>query len=386
MFTEKTEPAKSAVRGVVIMRKVFFFFILFFSSFPLWLYALESPPQWVTGLGRDEYFSHPSFITGYAVLHVKEQKEMGDAISSARQSACAMLVSSLKSTLTVRSKLESQHLNSGSNIRVTEELSSTVIIEGALELQNLGTEVFYDKKRKNVHVLVWIDREKQILSISSRLSASVSLVKTYGVLTRQHINSGDFDKAAKTYSLATSCLTAMKRECFLLELFGGEAGVWYQEYIETFSLIEQIHDSLNSSYVSTLDAAIVFEAWAGAQSDSVCQNESYRLSVNASSPLYLRILCKLENGLTLIPDPMYKNFFLNGPLVNYPLPGLFHIPQTLGAVSIEIFVSAEPFDELEISVLIIDAKPYSVVTGKSRMSASIRRHIHVVKCIEINTP
>ncbi|MDR2728164.1 MAG: hypothetical protein LBB56_03460 [Chitinispirillales bacterium] len=364
------------------MRKFFLSFILFFLSLPHSLNALESPPQWVTGLGRDEYFSYPRFITGYAVLHVKEQKEMGDAINSARQSACTMLVSSLKSTLTVRSRLESQHLNSGSNIRITEELSSTIIIEGALELQNLGTEVFYDKKRKNVHVLVWIEREKQILSISSRLSSSVSLVKTYAVLMRQHISSGEFDKAAKTYSLAIPLLTAVKRECFLLELFGGEAGVWHQEYIETFSLFEQLNDSLNSSSICAFEAAIVFEAWAGAGSDSICQNESYRLSVNASSPLYLRILCKLENGLTLIPDPMYKNFFLNGPLVNYPLPGLFHLPQTLGAVSIEILVSTEPFDELEISVLIIDAKPCFVVTGKPKINASIRRHIPVVKCVE----
>jgi hypothetical protein len=369
-------------KGIMILRKafpfsLFLFFLLLFSP-----QAQESPPQWVTGLGRDEYFSHPRFITGYAVLHVKEQKDMGNAVSSARQSACAMLVSSLKSTFTVSSRLESQHLSSGSNQRLTEELSSTVIIEGALELQNLGTEVFYDKKRKNVHVLVWIDREKQILSINSRLSASVPLVKTYTALLQLYINNSEFDKAAKAYSQAALCLAAIKQDCFLLELFGGEVSGWYKEYIETFSLIEQLHNSLDSSVASALEAAIVFEVWAGMGSDSICQNESYRLSVNVSSPLYLRILCRLENGLTLIPDPMYKNFYLNGPLINYPLPGLFHLPPTLGAVSIEILASAEPFDELEISVLIIDAKPYCVVTGKPKISASLRRHIRVVKCIE----
>ncbi|MCL2690624.1 MAG: hypothetical protein FWE57_12385 [Chitinispirillia bacterium] len=357
-------------------------FLLFFIILPLLVYAQESPPKWVTGLGKDEYYSLPRFITGYAVLHVKEQKDMGDAINTARQSACAMLVSSLKSTFTVHSKLESYHLNSGYNHRITEELSNTIIIEGALELQNLGTEVYYDKRHKNVHVLVWIDREKQLLSINSRLSSSLSLVKTYIVLLQSHINNGEFDKSVKTYSLAILSLEAMKRDCFLIELFGGEAGVWYREYAKTLSLIEQLYDTINLPANSALEAAIVFEVWTGAGSDSICQNESCRLSVSVSSPLYLRILCKLENGLILIPDPMYKNFFLKGPLVNYQLPGLFLFPSALGAVSIEILASTEPFEELELSVLIIDAKTYSVITGKPKISAPVRRNIRVVKCFQ----
>jgi len=364
------------------MKKKSLFYLLPVLLLSFYLYAQESPPQWVTGLGRDEYFSHPRFVTGYAVLHVKEQKNMGDAVNSARQSACAMLVSSLKSTFTVHSKLESHYLNSGSNHRITEELSSTIIIEGAVELQNLGTEIFYDKKHKNVHVLVWIDREKQLLLISSRLAASVSLMKTYTALLQSHINNGEFDKASKTYSLAAFSLEAVKRDCFLIELFGGEAGVWYKEYVEILSLIEQLYHLINYQAASALEQAIIFEVWTGTQSDSICQNESCRLSVSASSPLYLRILCKLENGLTLIPDPMYKNFFLNSPSINYPLPGLFHFPPALGAVSIEILAAAEPFDELEVSVLIIDAKPYSVVTGKPKISAPIRRHIRIVKCFQ----
>ena len=364
------------------MKKKSLFCLLPVFLLSFYLYAQESPPQWVTGLGRDDYFSHPRFVTGYAVLHVREQKEMGNAISSARQNACAMLVSSLKSTFTVRSKLESQHLQSGSNHLITEELSNTVIIDGAIELQNLGTEVFYDKKHKNVHVLVWINREKQILSINSRLSASMSLVRTYAALLQQYINNSEFDRAAKTYSLASLSLAAVKQECFLLELFGSETGGWYQEYIEIFSLIEQLHNAINFSAASALETPVVFEVWTGAGSDSICQNESCQLFVSASVPLYLRILCKLENGLTLIPDPMYKNFFMKGPLVNYPLPGLFHIPPELGAVSIEILASMEPFDELEVSVLIIDTNPYCVVTGKPKISAPVRRSIKVVKCIE----
>jgi len=364
------------------MKKKSLFYLLPVLLLSFYLYAQESTPQWVTGLGKDEYFSHPRFITGYAVLHVKEQKDMGDAIGNARQSACAMLVSSLKSTFTIRSKLESQHLNSGSNHRITEELSNTVIIEGALELQNLGTEIFYDKRRKNVHVLVWIDREKQLLSINSRLSVSASLVKTYTALLQSHIDNGEFGKAAKTDSLVSHYLTAMRQDCFLLELFGAEAGSWYNEYAEALSLIEQFHGALDLPAASAIETAVVFEVWAGTGSGSVCQNESFRLSVNASLPFYLRILCKLENGLTLIPDPMYKNFYLNGPLVNYPLPGLFHIPPELGAVSIEILASSEPFDELEISVLIINANPYCVVTGKPKICAPIRRNIKVAKCIE----
>ncbi|MDR0307869.1 MAG: hypothetical protein LBI42_13675 [Chitinispirillales bacterium] len=359
-------------------------FCIIISALFFHIHAKETP-SWVQGLGRSEYFSYPRFITGYAVCHVENPKNMGKAVLSARENACAMLISSLKSTFTVRSRMESSYLYSYSRERVIEELSNTVLSEGTLELQNLRTEFFYDKKTKNVHVLVWIDREKQIMLIRSRLSALSEIVGTHAVMIESFINSGELGQAAKTYELAAPHLEDLKRDGLLLELFTLEPYAQKEAHIAVLSLMEQLYAKLRLDEKLFKDASgterkMAFDVWSGAGADSIFKNESYRFFVNASGPMYLRILCKLENGLTVVPDPLFKNFFLNGPLSDYALPGLFHIPDLLPVVSVEFLVYEEPFDEVGISGVVIGEGVYLVVSDKMKIKDGIiRRFVRVVE-------
>lgn len=491
------------------MKGGFFLLVLLFS---FRLHADEAP-GWVRGFGSGGRFSSSRYITGYGIAHVKNRSDVGESMQLARENAVSMLVSSIRSTFTVRNRMESVFCRrSGEKSRVLEELSSTVLSEGKLLLENMGTELYFDESGMKVHALVWIDRENHIRILRSRMEATASALRLFRKAFEDSMVEGKYDQVRMLYPLVNAKFGTFVEDAYRLELFGG---VLSEEYgplvifmeqlavsirrrpartcdalssfvvsdllsqlsvteksriavsaprsfsgeISRFSLVlgekierelvstgklspvqagtdagravihdraieiaresgaqyllttsysqagEEIYvtlkvhdvvdgrvvatsfDNVNSDVITRLDGVSIpelrpyFEIWAGNRLGEIQKGHSYRFYVHTAGPLYLRVLARLENGMVLVPDPMFKNFFLEACDTSYALPGLFVIDPSLPCTSLEFQVSARPFGQLDLKAVVIGGRVYAAVSkgGTGGEGEIVRRRIRVVE-------
>ncbi|MFP4014077.1 MAG: hypothetical protein ACLFVQ_08350 [Chitinispirillaceae bacterium] len=486
--------------------------ILLVLLFSVQLRAAQAP-EWVRGFGSGGRFSSSRYITGYGIANVENKDGVGESMQLARESAVSMLVSSIRSTFTVRNRVESVFSRrSGEKERVLEELSSSVLSEGRLQLENMGTELYHDESGRKVHALVWIDRGNHARVLRSRMASAASAIRLFRETFEDSMAEGKYDQVRMLYPLVNEKFSTFVEDGYTLELFGGVLAedygplITYMEQlpvlvrrrparscdamsslvvsdllsqfspeeqstiaitaprtirgeVSRFSLVlgeklerelvrrgkmsavqagsdesrafstggavefatksgaqyllttsysqagEEIQvslkvhdlaggrvvatsfDYMHSDVIARMDDGTVpglgphFEIWAGSGLEEIEKGHSYRFYVRTAGPLYLRVLVRLDNGMVLVPDPMFKNFFLDAHKTPYALPGLFVIDSSLPCTSLEFQVSARPFGQLDLKAVVIGGRVYAAV-AEGRIGSEgevMRRRIRVVE-------
>ncbi|MFP4162846.1 MAG: FlgO family outer membrane protein [Chitinispirillaceae bacterium] len=454
-------------------------------------------PEWVKGFGRGGRFAARRYITGYGMADIGKNDQVARSMQLARENAVAMLVSSIRSTFTVRSRMESRYTrNSGQKDKILEKVTNSVLSEGTLQLENMGTEYYRDESAEKVHALVWIDRVRYVSSLESRMSKSASILRNLRGAIQDSMEEGSFSSARKLFPLVREKFGVFRDDCYAWELFGkSEMG---DEFISLLTFVEQLPvllrrrpsascDALASFVVSDLlsqfslsgkrriavfaplsfggeissfslvlgevlerelartggvspvsrsdyaaravmvenafeiartqgaqylltttysrageevyvslkvhdvaqeqvlassfdyidsdvvsrsgDISVpelrpVFEVWAGNGRLVIQKGHSYRFFVRTAGPLFLRVLARLENGMVLVPDPLFKNYYLETHKSPQALPGLFTIDSSLSCSSLEFRVSVRPFGELDLRPVVIGGRVYSAVSGR----------------------
>ncbi len=123
-----------------------------------------------------------------------------------------------------------------------------------------------------------------------------------------------------------------------------------------------------------------FDVWT-AHGDSVIGfPRGFAVFVTADVPVYVRIVYRFENGLMSVPDPVFKNLYIDTGKRGgeYRLPGLFSFPDVRGEVV--VFASRKPFPEIGLIRLeyggevigAIDEGSHQAVAGYSSVERRLR--------------
>ncbi len=479
------------------MKHLFFILFMFFGV------TAALAPDWVTRFGQSSRFPSERYLTGYGIS-VMQNGDLGRSLESARESAIIMLASSIHGTFTYSSRLQSTYGKAFQEERLEEEFLNVLSMQGSVELENMGTEFFYDSEKGMAYALVWIDRERKLASLKARQSITLSGLFSLQSVLDSDFRAGRYDEVRRNLPQLARNFEAIRKDGLLIEMFGGNQDIPELSDLLTFRMkivsklgalpakdigalaafmaadlkgklpaeisgavevvaplsregevdslggslkkaMEQelsllsidvhITDALpmfpqyavkrakanhsgsillfsctrfnwgiqyDAAFIDVasgerlafssgrLDSSVVkgqfssrslFEIQTGGGQKYVNREEGFRLYVQCTQPLYLRIICRLKGGLMLLPDPIYKNYYLPESENPRVLPGLFYLDDGLPCDCLEFLVSAEPFEELDLMEVVIGGRSYSAVSAgaeKESGSQNIQRCLKVI--------
>ncbi|KMQ51200.1 hypothetical protein CHISP_1906 [Chitinispirillum alkaliphilum] len=147
-------------------------------------------------------------------------------------------------------------------------------------------------------------------------------------------------------------------------------------------------DFLDRTYSESFSAKQIdpfsFEVWTAEGVEVINSPRGFTLFIRTGSQLYVRVIYEFENGLRIIPDPIFKNFYVESRTTETVtrLPGLFSFPDLPFSGKVLVKASLEPFPETRLVRLDFNGITVSAIArdgsgSESGGSSALKRYLQV---------